>query len=195
MDSIYGVASYFLYEYEKHLQNTNEVKVEWETFEQNQAGKVSIEHIYPQTPTDAYWQQRFTTDADKALTHSLGNLLLLSRSKNSEQQNYGFDVKRKTTTDSNGVIIHNGYDNGSYSELAVAREEEWTPDRIIARGKVLLEFLREHWNIKHVFSEEEINKLLNISGPVPSIISAGDQVADDPDDLEANELEDFDNQE
>lgn len=153
---------YFLYEYEKELQKQGEVKVEWDTFEHNQSGKISIEHIYPQTPTDEYWNSRFTTEAHKELRHSIGNLLLLSRAKNSELQNDAFDVKKKTIKDANGNIIHNGYDNGSHSELDVARNNEWTPEAIISRGRELLDFLLRHWNIEHTFTQEEINLLLNI---------------------------------
>lgn len=182
---------YFLYEYEKHLQDKGEVKVGWETFEKNQAGKVSIEHIFPQTPTDKYWQQRFSSDSDKALTHSLGNLLLLSKSKNSEQQNYSFDVKKLTTKNSDGTISHNGYDNGSYSELAVARESEWTPNKIIIRGKELLNFLISHWNIDYRLSEEEVNKLLNISGILPPSTPIAVQEDSEPDteDSQSEEIE------
>ena len=82
---------YFFYEYERELQPKGEdKKVLWDSFEHNQKNKVSIEHIYPQTPSDDYWTSRFVTKEEQALTHSIGNLLLLSRSKNSEQQNYSF---------------------------------------------------------------------------------------------------------
>lgn len=182
----WGGRRYFLYEYEKHLQKRGEVKVEWDTFEKNQGGKVSVEHIYPQIADDPYWISRFTTDADKALTHSLGNLLLLSKSKNSELQNDSFDKKKKTVKDDDGNIIHNGYDNGSYSELEVARVDEWTPDEIIKRGKIMLRFLHDHWSINYTFTEEDINKLLNISGVVPQ---QSNQLSIEED--EANSSDDF----
>lgn len=153
---------YFLYEYEKELQKQGDVKVEWETFEHNQSGKISIEHIYPQTPDHEYWNSRFPTQAHKDLLHSLGNLLLLSRSKNSELQNNSFEDKKKTTKNDEGKIIHNGYDNGSYSELDVARKGEWTPETIIERGRKMLNFLLNHWNINHTFTPEEVDLLLNI---------------------------------
>lgn len=154
---------YFLYEYEKHLQNQGEVKVDWSIFEKNQSGKVSIEHVYPQTPTDPYWTTRFPEETDKALTHSLGNLLLLSVSKNASLQNDDFDKKKTTVRNPDGTIVHNGYDNGSYSELEVSHETEWTPKMIIERGKRLLSFLKSHWDIDYDFSEDDYNKLLNIN--------------------------------
>jgi hypothetical protein len=162
---------YFLYEYEKHLQAKNEIKVNWETFEKNQSGKISIEHIFPQSPNDEYWTERFTTEEDYALTHSLGNLLLLSKSKNSELQNGSFDKKKKTIVDEDGNTIHSGYDTGSHSEINVSKYEEWTPSSIKERGKKMLEFLQKHWGLNE-FSPEEINQLLNISNSIPPIINS-----------------------
>lgn len=184
---------YFLYEYEKSLQSTNEEKVSWDLFERNQDGKISIEHIYPQSPTEEYWTSRFTTDADRALTHSLGNLLLLSKSKNSELQNGSFDKKKLTVRDENHVISHNGYDNGSYSELEVARSEEWTPDAIVERGTNMLKFLQQHWGLDE-FSEEEINKVLNIADSIPpssSVSTSSPDLAYEDVDEEMMEQEDL----
>lgn len=184
---------YFLYEYEKHLQNQEEVKVDWSIFEKNQSGKVSIEHIFPQTPTDPYWTSRFPNDTDKALTHSLGNLLLLSVSKNASLQNDDFDKKKTTVRNPDGTVSHNGYDNGSYSELEVSHETEWTPEKIIERGKRLLDFLKAHWDIEYDFSEEEYNKLLNIKGASTTKVSSQVSVVEVPDpedsgiDLETSE--------
>lgn len=157
---------YFLYEYERSLQEESrdkDVRSTWEIFERNQVEKKSIEHIYPQTDTDSYWVERFTTEQDKKLVHSLGNLLLLSVGKNAEQQNYSFDVKKVTIRDDNGKIRHNGYDEGSHSEIEVAKLNEWTPNTIIERGKKLIKFLLEHWKIDYTFTEEEMNQLLNVS--------------------------------
>jgi hypothetical protein len=172
---------YFLYEYEKHLQSQGDVKVDWSIFEKNQSGKVSIEHVYPQSPTDSYWTSRFISDADKGLTHSLGNLLLLSISKNASLQNEGFDKKKTTVRNPDGTIVHNGYDNGSYSEIEVSHQTEWTPEKIIERGKHLLGFLKTHWQIDYDFSEEEYNKLLNIKGTSSKTLSqqvAGSEMLD-----------------
>ena len=152
---------YFLYEYEKHLQAGAETKVEWKTIQQNQADKVTIEHVFPQTADDAYWQSRFS---DATLVHSLGNLLLLSRSKNSSLQNDSFDKKKKTLRDDDGNVLYNGYDTGSYSEIEVARHEEWSPDTIERRGRQLLKFLKDHWNLNYEFSEDDIKNLLNLNG-------------------------------
>ena len=48
--------------------------------------------------------------------------------------------------------------------MEVSEKTEWTPECIIDRGKILLKFLKEHWELEHDFTEDEINKLLNITG-------------------------------
>ena len=52
--------------------------------------------------------------------------MLLSRSKNSKLQNYDFD-KKKCLKSKEGKDI--GYYNGSYSEIEVAKESEWTTEK------------------------------------------------------------------
>ncbi len=137
---------YFLFEYEQHLRQKAAMqaeKLDWVAFNNVKGDNVSIEHIYPQTPKpgerpefDALPEaQRFT------LCHSLGNLLALSTSKNSKLSNRSFTAKRVA---SNGVI---GYHNGSYSEIAVAKQSSWTPADIVARGLDMLRFMEQRWDI------------------------------------------------
>lgn len=182
---------YFLYEYEKSLQDKTkdkDDKADWnKIFEKNQDKKDSIEHIFPQTPQDLYWTQRFPDEKAQALTHSLGNLLLISRPHNSELQNYPF-----TTPDESQKSKKEIYKKGSYSEIDVAQKNEWTPTEIINRGKELLKFLVNHWDIDtdlEVFTDDDINKLLNVipdtSTTPPLELSDknydGDYYYDDPD--------------
>lgn len=83
---------YFLYEYELYLQDNANPKVRWEDFSKR-TKEDTIEHIYPQSATDMYWEDRFghlKSTENRVYLNSLGNLLLLSRSKNSKLQNYDF---------------------------------------------------------------------------------------------------------
>lgn len=85
--------------------------------------------------------------------NSLGNLLLLNRSKNSKLQNYDFD-KKKCLLNKDGKEI--GYYNGSYSEIEVSKHKEWTPDEIKKRGLLMLQFMEERW--KFSFDNWNISK-------------------------------------
>ena len=149
---------YFLFEYEYHLaeklKRLDNLKINWITFTTVTKGKYSIEHILPQTPKKLYWRNKFRqfTPAEiKKLNGSLGNMLPLSAAINSSLQNDSFDDKKKR-----------GYSNGSYSELEVAKEIDWTADKIYSRGFMLLGFMEERWNFKFA-NDEQKDDLLNIS--------------------------------
>ncbi len=136
---------YFLYEYELRLQEIakGNQKVLWTDFKKED----SIEHIYPRTAKDKSWRKPFTgynKRKKEMLLHSLGNLVLLARSKNSQLQNKPFEFKKRHTN-RNGKTV--GFFNGSYSEIDVAKNENWTPDEIFNRGKELIAFLGERWDI------------------------------------------------
>lgn len=84
---------YFLFEYEMSLYEKTYVAklTDWDAFTKNEKDHISIEHIFPQTPTRWYWRNQFKDYADPIerhhLTNSLGNLLALSQSVNSALQN------------------------------------------------------------------------------------------------------------
>jgi hypothetical protein len=142
---------YFLFEYEEQLKESrNQPKLGWNNFTKHEHDKVSIEHIYPQTDTSDYWKVRFgmfTDQQKKYLKGSLGNLLPLSSSINSSLQNDDFPDKKNTKLDKNGLVVRNGYSNGSYSELRVAQYEDWTNIHIMERGLILLAFMEARWRI------------------------------------------------
>lgn len=157
--------SYFLFEYELSLsEKTNVGKLtDWSNFIKNEKDKISIEHIFPKTPTRWYWKNQFrdyNSSEKKALAGSLGNLLALAQSVNSALQNDEFD-KKKNGTDKRT----RGYCNGSYSEMEVAKYEDWNPKTILERGLHLLDFMEQRWGFK--FSEDsetEHKKRLELLG-------------------------------
>jgi hypothetical protein len=135
---------YFLFEYELYKQNkaNGNQKVNWVDFNKRKK-EDTIEHIYPQTPKDEYWKNQFKDlkyKEKKCLTNSLGNLLLLSQSKNSELQNGKFSYKCKHEN-KNGDYV--GYFNGSYSEISVSENEDWGPKEILERGREMISFMRD----------------------------------------------------
>lgn len=146
--------SYFLYEYEteKVMQNGNQ-KIDWNLFVKSEKDKVSIEHIYPQTPDNDYWINAFANYSDeqkKLLIGSLGNLLPLSSSKNSSMQNDSFPDKKSPVG-----RTHKGYTDGSHSEIEVAAYADWNADTILERGLKLLVFIERRWNIKFVSNDSK----------------------------------------
>ena len=61
----------------------------------NLPDEISVEHILPQTPGKAsQWLKDFTDDQREAWLHRLGNLMLLSRRKNTSLDNLDFADKR-----------------------------------------------------------------------------------------------------
>lgn len=60
-------------------------------------GIISIEHILPQNPnSNSEWIQIFTEQERNKLTHRIGNLVLLSRKKNSSANNRNFKDKMES---------------------------------------------------------------------------------------------------
>ncbi len=122
--------------------------------------RISIEHIYPQNPNDE-WDKAFEhVDAKHRPFYvaTLGNLLILSASINSSLQNDSFDSKKKTQYNAAGQKIHNGYSDGSHSEIEVAQETTWGPRQIHDRGIRLLSFMEKRWDFK--FGDADKEKLL-----------------------------------
>lgn len=141
----WSAKTYFLYEYELYLMNNeaNQKIYPNNLFKKDDKDKVSIEHIYPQTGTEEYWKERFdnySIDNRKYLNGTLGNLLPLSLSINVKLQNYSFDDKKI------GTDRTRGYENGSHSEMEVAKCEEWTPKEILERGLKLISFMEERYD-------------------------------------------------
>ena len=149
---------YFLYEYELDLQEkaVGANKLNWSNFN----GANTIEHIYPQTPKDKCWTtifDRYTKKQKNIILNSLGNLVPLAKSKNSELQNKCFDFKVKHENKKGNEV---GFFNGSYSEIEVAGySPDWTPQKILKRGEKMLEFLERRWCVDFdECGEDDIDK-------------------------------------
>jgi len=154
---------YVLYEYEYYLwEGTRGQLVSWEQFiRSEQKNMISIEHIYPQTPTDNYWKTHFAglTDEDEHYYQgSLGNLLLLKQSINASLQNDSFPNKKTRTRNQDGKVVQLGYEYGSCSEREVAKEQDWTPEAIRRRGLKILSFMEQRWQF--TFPEDMKEDLL-----------------------------------
>ncbi|MBD2538318.1 DUF262 domain-containing protein [Coleofasciculus sp. FACHB-SPT36] len=105
---------------------------------------ITVEHILPQNPAhDSLWVKSFTSlEEREKYVHRLGNLALLSCYKNSEAQNYDFDVKKqKYFTTKKGV-------SPFALTTQVLMEQEWTPEVIEARQKKLIGVLQKVWRLE-----------------------------------------------
>jgi Protein of unknown function (DUF1524) len=87
------------------------------------------------------------------LRNSLGNLLPLSKPKNSSLSNRPFPKK----VDGKGDPVV-GYRYGCYAENEVASYAEWTPKMILRRGLTLLSFMEKRWILD--FGDEKQKKLM-----------------------------------
>jgi hypothetical protein len=140
---------YFLFEYNLELQKrskTDRPKIFWPEFIENKTDFVTVEHIYPQYARDEYWTTRFNSCTQKQRTilrNSLGNLLPLSKPKNSSLSNRPFPEKVDGKVDN---II--GYRYGCYAENEVSKVNEWTPEEILKRGMVMLSFMEKRWGLE-----------------------------------------------
>lgn len=153
---------YFLYEYEQDLKTISKTysdKIVWDTFIEDSRDYITVEHIYPQTTRKVCWIkpfEKYTSNQRKILKHSLGNLLPLSKPKNSSLQNKPFEEKKGNEN------IKIGYRYGSYSENEVACYDEWNAHTILKRGLKLLDFMEKRWDI-HIGDRNEKIKFLNLS--------------------------------
>lgn len=138
---------YFLYEYDLSLRvstKTYREKIKWDEFVEDSRDHHTVEHIYPQRPRKACWTESFSHYKPKeksVLRHSLGNLVPLSRPKNSSFQNKCFNDKKG---DENNKV---GFRYGSYSENEIAMKDQWTALEILERGVRLLEFMEKRWDL------------------------------------------------
>lgn len=154
---------YFLYEYEmEKVRQRGSQKIDWKLFVKGEKDKVSIEHIYPQTPDNKCWKESFK-DYKKQEKHyfqgTLGNLLPLSQSINSSLQNDCFVDKKKPKYNDKKEKIRQGYSDGSHSEIEVSNYPDWNADTILERSIKLLEFMEKRWDLKFA-NETEMAKLL-----------------------------------
>lgn len=143
---------YFLYEYEmEKVRLRGSQKIDWKLFVKGEKDKVSIEHIYPQTPDKKCWKNTFK-DYKKSerlyLQGTLGNLLSLSQSINSSLQNDCFADKKQPKYNERKEKIRQGYSDGSHSEIEVSNFTKWHPEAILKRGIDLLKFMENRWNLK-----------------------------------------------
>jgi uncharacterized protein with ParB-like and HNH nuclease domain len=123
---------------------------------------VTIEHVLPQTPQKgSKWLEWFPEQADRdEWVHRLGNLVLLSRKKNSEAQNYDFETKKNKYFKSDSGVVP------FVLTTEVLGHSEWTPMVLQNRQDALLEKLRNLWALEE-WDAEDGEHLEDVSGGIP----------------------------
>ena len=153
---------YFLYEYNLDLQEkskTDRRKLYWSELNDKTSDYATVEHIYPQTARGSYWTNNFSGFTAKQrdyLKNSLGNLVPLSQPKNSSLSNRPFPEKVEGKKE---AVV--GFRFGCYAENEVAKEPEWNPECIKARGIKLLAFMEKRWGLR-LGTETEKIEMLNL---------------------------------
>ena len=102
----------------------------------------SIEHVLPQTvTTGSEWEQLWTLEDREYWTNRIGNLLLLSRAKNAEAQNYDFATKKERY-----FRIKSGVTPYA-STTQVLGYDRWTVEEVKTRQETLLDVFRRNWRL------------------------------------------------
>ncbi|ECQ8819548.1 HNH endonuclease, partial [Campylobacter jejuni] len=139
----------FLYEYELYLKENeykeNEYKIKsWDEYIRPKKDHETIEHIIPQTPKTKVLKTK-NKKLIKYFTHTLGNLIPLSKAKNSSLSNEDFNDKKHR------------FKSGSYSEIEICNNSQWGENEIEERTIKLINFLFNRWEIKdYYFKDDDI---------------------------------------
>lgn len=104
---------------------------------------ITVEHVLPQNPKEgSEWLANFK-DPDEYV-HKLGNLVLLTRAKNSQAKNYDFKKKKTTYFQSAGGVT-------SFALTSqVVQMNEWTPEVVENRQKQLIHLLVRAWDLDKI---------------------------------------------
>lgn len=108
---------------------------------------ITVEHVLPQSPKPgSYWMKQF--EQPENYVHKLGNLVLLTRRKNSKAKNFDFDKKKNSYfQDSNEFTTF-------ALTLQVIQQEEWSPQVIMERQNKLIKLLKKAWNLEQFVKED-----------------------------------------
>lgn len=132
--SIYGkrFARYLLLKLDYFYQNHDQ-KMHFET--------LSVEHILPQNPAEnSQWVKNFTTQQRDEWTHKLGNLVLITRRKNTSQGRLDFTEKVEKYFERN-------IDTCPNSLRVLKKYRQWTPAELQENHSTVLSKIREQYGI------------------------------------------------
>ncbi len=133
-NNIYGrrYAKYMLYKLDM-IYGNNDIKKE-------PLKTITVEHILPQTPHDnSRWKVDWTDDEREQWTHKLGNLVLLSRRKNSSQGRLDYVEKKQR-------YFQNNIDSFSNSLRVLNTFSTWKLEDLETNHNKVIEDLKAYYN-------------------------------------------------
>lgn len=102
---------------------------------------ISIEHILPQNPRDnSQWKKDFDDESREKWTDKIGNLIIISRRKNSAQGNKDFSEKKKK--------YFAGKVELGRSAKIMSDYQSWTPVELQDNHEKVIKRLKENYEIK-----------------------------------------------
>jgi hypothetical protein len=104
---------------------------------------ITVEHVLPQSPAaESEWLSWFPDpEIRNSIVHTLGNLALLTRKKNSAASNYEFARKKEAYFAREGV-------SPFALTTQVLANGVWTPEIVASRQAELLNRLEAHWRLQ-----------------------------------------------
>jgi hypothetical protein len=105
---------------------------------------ITVEHVLPQNPEPASeWMNLFPDASERvAIVHTLGNLALLTRKKNSAARNFEFDKKKIAYFARGGI-------SPFVLTTQVLTNPTWTPATVAKRQAELMARLESHWRLQN----------------------------------------------
>jgi uncharacterized protein with ParB-like and HNH nuclease domain len=100
---------------------------------------ISAEHILPQNPKDdSQWIKDFSDKERIDLTDKIGNLVLISRRKNSSQGRSDFELKKKKYFENNIELFRN-------SVRVLTKNSKWSPKELNANHIDVIAMIENHY--------------------------------------------------
>lgn len=106
----------------------------------NTPSKISIEHVLPQNPSqNSQWKKDFTGEQHSEWLNRIGNLVLISRTKNISLSNLDFVEKKRKYFDSNMDVFPNS--------LKVIQNNLWDLNTLETNHKRVVKLLKDHYKV------------------------------------------------
>ncbi|MCY4083133.1 MAG: RecQ family ATP-dependent DNA helicase [Caldilineaceae bacterium] len=125
---------------------------------------ITVEHVLPRNPErNSQWLRDFPDEEEREeWTDKLANLVLLSRTKNSQALNYDFNRKKTAYFQRGGVVTF-------ALTTQVLAEDEWTPDVLKRRQSQLTDAFKKEWRLDGASPSSPVHILKEQNKPAYSV--------------------------